>query len=226
MTTATPPNPVLHHPLTAADLPDLIRALGDVPPERVLLDPPPGSATEEDLIRLVDGDNKLLCELVDGTLVEKGMGIREAQLAAAIITVLSNFVRPRNLGIVAGADAMLRMTGGNVRLPDVSFIAWADIPGGKVPEEAIGTFPPTIAVEVLSPSNPRAEMARKRREYFATGTKLVWEVDLRHRTVVVYTAPDRSSTLQERDTLSGGDVLPGFSVALAAIFGELDAKAS
>lgn len=211
--------------MTTATLPklsDLLRALGGVPPERVILQPLPGTATEADLIRLVDGDEKVLCELVDGTLVEKPVGFPEAQIAAAIIVVLGAFVRERNLGIVAGADAMLRMTGGNVRLPDVCFIAWADLPGGRVPTESIGDFPVTVAIEVLSPSNPKAEMRRKRREYFASGSKQVWEVDLKARMVHVYGSPEEVTSFASHEVLKGGDALPGFELRLADLFAQLD----
>ncbi len=208
--------------MTAADVPGLLCALGDIPPERLILDPLPGTATEADVVRLVDGDNKVLCELVDGTLVEKTVGFVEAYLATTIATRLGEFVHSHNLGIVVGADAMLQMTGGNVRLPDVTFVAWSDLPGGKVPREAVGKFPATLAVEVLSPSNSKAEMRRKRQEYFASGTQLVWEFDLKLRLVSVFTAPDAVRTLGANEVLDGGNVLPGFALHLATLFAALD----
>ncbi len=57
-------------------------------------------------------------------------------------------------------------------------------------------------------------MARKLREYFAAGVKLVWYVYPQTRTVRVYTAPEQVSELGEDQTLAGGDVLPGFSVPI------------
>jgi hypothetical protein len=80
---------------------------------------------------------------------------------------------------------------------------------------------PDLAVEVLSPSNTEAEMARKRQEYFAAGVRLVWMVDPDARTVTVYTAPDQSTVLGEVDTLSGDPVLPGFTLPLRDLFAEL-----
>src|SRR5207249_5149480 len=52
-------------------LADLLEWLGGIPPERVWMHPFPGTATEEDLIAILDGPNKRICELVDGVLVEK-----------------------------------------------------------------------------------------------------------------------------------------------------------
>jgi len=145
-------------------------------------------------------------------------------LAMAVAAALREFVLPRKLGFVLGPDAMIRMRGGNVRLPDVSFVAWADIAGDEIPPDAIGAFPPTIAVEVLSAGNTPAEMTAKRNEYFASGTKLVWEIDLRDRTVRVCSPPAREVTLLQTDTLTGGDVLAGFALPLAKLFAELDIR--
>ena len=52
---------------------DLLHDLGGVAPERVRAWPPPGQATEKDLIR-IQRREKRNYELVDGTLVEKIMG--------------------------------------------------------------------------------------------------------------------------------------------------------
>ena len=63
-------------------------------------------------------------------------------------------------------------------------------------------------MDVLSRSNTPAEMARKRREYFAAGVRLVWEVDLVSRTVAIFDAPEHSTVLDESRVLDGGEVLP------------------
>jgi hypothetical protein len=52
--------------------------LGDVPLSRIIFDPWPGTATEEDLLLMVERD-KRLCELIDGTLVEKPPGLDDTQ---------------------------------------------------------------------------------------------------------------------------------------------------
>ena len=79
-----------------------------------------------------------------------------------------------------------------------------------------------LAVEILSPSNRPGEMARKRREYFAAGTRLVWQIDPRKRTAQAFTAPRVSTRLDESQTLDGGDVLPGFTLPLRDLFARLD----
>ena len=60
-------------------LAELLHRLGDVPLDRIRLRPPPGTATEEDVLRARDSVQKRLCELVERVLVEKAMGTRESQ---------------------------------------------------------------------------------------------------------------------------------------------------
>src|SRR2546423_5473679 len=85
-----------------------LRALGGVPLERIIFDPWPGTATEADLLRFVERD-KRLCELIDGTLVEKPVGYYESFIAGLLITYLNQVVLPRNLGAVTGEAGMMRL---------------------------------------------------------------------------------------------------------------------
>jgi Uma2 family endonuclease len=200
---------------------ELIDAMG-VPASRILLDPPPGTATEADVIRLVDGEPKRLVELIDGTLVEKAVGKRESELAALLIIAIGSFVYPRRLGKVYGADLMARMKRKNIRLPDVVYVAFADMPGGTSADEVVLSSAMTLAVECISPGNTRKEMEQKRKEYFASGTKRVWQFDLDPRTVEVYSAVDNPKVFREGDVLGGEDFLPGFTLSLGELFAQVD----
>lgn len=215
MPTATPPDETMA---------DLLYSLGNISPHRVFMRPPPGTATEDDAIALLRGESRRRVELIDGTLVEKPMGYCEGLLAMWIGSLLTHFVVANRLGVVGGADTITRLIGRQLRLPDVSFYPWATLPAGAT-HATIGPVSPALAVEVLSDSNTRAEMAQKRREYFASGTQLVWIVDPRTETVAVYTDPTAHTTLTTADTLTGGAVLPGFSVRVAELFSYLDPPA-
>jgi Uma2 family endonuclease len=201
---------------------DLLHDLGDVPARRVLTQPPPGTATEADLLRLVEVE-KILVEMVDGTLVEKLVGWNEGVVGMAIAGPLREFAKTHKLGVVAGADATLRMRGGNTRLPDAVFVAWSSMPGGRMPQESVPMLPPDLVVEVLSESNTRAEMSIKRREYFESGAKLVWEVDPVARTASIYRPanPDQADVRTEAQDLDGENVLPGFRLPLREVFAEI-----
>ena len=201
-------------------LADLVERFGPIPAERIRTKPPPGTATEQDVLDIEERESRL-CELVDGVLVEKTVGIYESYLAARLVQVLTEFVRERRLGIVLGADGMMRLTPGVVRIPDASFVSWRLLPGRRVPRVPIADFAPDLAVEVVSPSNTAREMERKRREYLASGTRLVWYVLPESREVHVYTV-DRQHVLTIDQELSGGDVLPGFTLPLRQLFEETE----
>jgi Uma2 family endonuclease len=208
---ATKRNP----PLDFDNLAEALERLGDIPPERIRWRPPPGTATEKDVIAALDAPNKRLCELVDGILVEKPMGTRESLLSGVIVQKMWNFVTPDDLGVVLPADGALRLMPGLVRIPDVSFIPWGNIPGERFSDAALASYIPDLAVEVLSKTNTKKEIARKLREYFLTGTRLAWVIDPKTQTAKIYTAPDEVRSVGKNGRLDGGVVLPGFSIAMA-----------
>jgi Uma2 family endonuclease len=196
---------------------DLLKRLGNIPANRVRLHPTPGTATEKDLLEVLDRENRP-CELVDGTLVEKPMGIDESEIAGTIHMAVKSFVKPRKLGIVTVTDGPVELFTGLVRLPDVMFASWNCFPDRKRPKTPVPHIAPDLAVEVLSKGNTKSEMTRKLGEYFKAGVKLVWLVDPKNKTVRVYTAVDQFVELTENQMLDGGEVLPGFSVPVAELF--------
>ena len=200
---------------------DLLDRLGNVPPSRVRMQPHPGTATEKDVVFVQDHENRT-CELIDGTLVEKGMGFGESVVAAILIAVLEPFVRSRGLGVVSGPDGAMKFKLGLVRAPDVAFISRARLRRKKVADTPIPGVIPDLAIEIISKSNTRGEMERKRREYFAAGVKLVWMIDRRARRATVYTSAEDASVVSESGELDGGDVLPEFVLSLKWLFAEID----
>ncbi len=207
--------------LTVVTVAELLDSLGGIPAERVRLQPPPGTATESDVVAVQVQEDRL-CELLDGTLVEKTMGYYESYIATTLSRLLGNFVAAHDLGIVAGADGMLRLAPGLVRIPDVSFVAWEKLPGRRLPRQAIPDLVPDLAVEVLSEGNTPREMARKLDEYFALGVQLVWLVNPRTETTEVYSSRQQSTTLDKFATLEGGTVRPGFTLPLTTLFPAAD----
>jgi len=201
----------------SANFADVLQQLGNVSPRRIRLIPSPGTATERDVTRILDRENRLF-ELVDGVLVEKVMGYRESYLALRLGHFIAEFAEEHDLGLPAGADGTLRLMPGLVRIPDVSFIGWDRLPSRECPSKPIPDLTPHLAVEVLSESNTPDEIQRKLKEYFLFGVVLVWLVDPNRRTVAVHTAPDECTLLKETDTLDGGSVLPGFQLPLKKLF--------
>ena len=202
--------------VTAAEMQE---QLGGIPLERIRIVPPAGLATEEDLLRVLDSENRS-CELVDGVLVEKTMGYYESMLAIALGYFLKSYLKQNDLGIVLGADGPLRILGDQIRVPDVAFLSWRHFPGRILPAEPVPAIAPDLAVEVLSAGNTKAEMERKLDDYFAAGVMLVWMIDAVSRSITVYTQRDQLQVLTVDNTLTGGSVLPGFELSVKVLFDE------
>jgi len=84
-------------PQTDLTAEDLAARVGAIPLWRIRHDPPPGTATEED-VEMVRRDEGVSCELINGVLVEKAVSDETAALAVELITMLNNFIKPRRLG--------------------------------------------------------------------------------------------------------------------------------
>jgi len=198
---------------------DLVQRFGAIPLHRVRLNPPPGTATEQDVIDAEAHEDRL-CELIDGILVEKTVSVYESYLAMLVGRILGNYAEAHKLGIVVGPDAMIRLEPGQIRLPDVGFYSWSRLPEGDLPRDPIWGLVPDLAVEIISKHNTPEEMSRKLLEYFTAGVRLAWYVYPNTREAHVYTAPDQQVVLGEQDALEGGDVLPGFRLGLKTLFAE------
>lgn len=105
----------------------------------------------------------------------------------------------------------------------MAYVSVDRLPDGRVPSDPFPAIVPNLVVEVLSPGNTKAEMARKRLEYFLHGVQIVWIVDCTHRTVAVYSSPHEVvAVLGESDPIDGGIALPGFVANVADFFSDLD----
>ena len=200
---------------------ELAARVGAVPLWRIRSIPSPGTGTEQDVER-VRREESLLCELIDGVLVEKAVSSKTAILAIRLSTILSQFVSSRRLGWVAGPDGFTWLTKTTLRAPDVSFIARDQLPGNRVPDHGYVDVAPALAAEIFSPGNTQREMEQKRSDFFAAGTQLFWIVYPDRQEVEVSTGPETHSTVDRNGTLDGGELLPGFSLKVAELFADLD----
>jgi Uma2 family endonuclease len=158
-------------------------------------------------------------ELVRGWVVrEPPPGAEHGGIGTELIRRLGNFVREHRLGrIVNDSGFILAETPPTVRAPDIAFIATERIPPTGLP---VRYFPgsPDLAIEIVSPSNMPAAIQDKVDDYLAAGTRVVWVVEPRTRTITVYRPEHEVRILREDDELDGGEVLPGFRVVVGAIF--------
>ncbi|MFO0929380.1 MAG: Uma2 family endonuclease [Gemmataceae bacterium] len=199
-------------------LAELIDRLGGVALDRVRCRPAPGTATEQDVLAVRTLPERWLCELVDGVLIHKGSTFLTSVIAAQVGAALTEYACRTECGIALAANMPYRLAPGLVRIPDASDVCWERFEDRAIPDEEIGTVVPDLVVEVCGPRKTEAEMARKLKEYFLAGTRMVWIIDPPRQTAAAYTSPDVCKRIGKTGSLDGGDVLPGFKLALPELF--------
>jgi Uma2 family endonuclease len=174
----------------------------------------PTLITGEALLQMPDTGKKV--ELVKGELIEMvPPGGDHGERALRIARLLDEFVEIHALGRVGVESGFyLARNPDTVRGPDAFFISKERLPL-DVAVEGYYTVVPDLAVEVVSPNDTFTEVTEKVDEYLAAGVRLVWVIDPKRRAVVVYPG---GQTLTEADRLSGGNVLPGFSLPVTRLF--------
>jgi len=158
-----------------------------------------------------------LFELIDGEIVEKMPTEEHSLIIGNIYMPLRMFADPRDLGRAA-FEVRRKMSDDNhnARLPDVEFTVKARL----LPVVKKGAVPqmPDLAVEVKSPDDSFVKMREKANYYLNNGAKIVWLVFPDRQQIEVHTDYAAVRTLGINDELDGGDVLPGFKLALREIF--------
>ncbi len=114
-------------------------------------------------------------------------------------------------GFWASTDGAFELEGWRSR-PDIAISPFV---GKAIPREA-----PLVAVEVRGDSNPWRELRAKAVRYLAQGTQMVWLVDTDTRALEIHRAGAQPQRLTGDDIIDGDDVLPGFQVAVSALFPE------
>jgi Uma2 family endonuclease len=172
--------------------------------------------TAKDLVEM--GEEGEFCELVDGELVRMSPSfLPEARVVRTVQRLLDNFVFPHQLGEIFGPDLGYELTPHRVRAPDVSFVSAEKLAAYGNPQEFAKVIP-DLAVEVISPEVKYGYLQRKIRDCFEAGVRLLWIIDPEMQTVTVHRSPVDLRVLTATDTLSGEDVIPGFSCLIAELF--------
>jgi Uma2 family endonuclease len=173
--------------------------------------------TQDDLLHLPQRAGKT--ELVAGEFrTMSPPNFYHGYTASRIVHYLQSVVIPNNLGVVCVETGyVLSKNPDTVRLPDVSFIKAARL-ADLVNREGYIHGPPDLAIEVLSPDDSFADMSEKVEQYLSSGTSLVWVLDPRKKTVMIF-APQRPvQTLTAEDSIDAEGVIPGFSCKVELFF--------
>ena len=161
-------------------------------------------------------------ELVDGELVDMDGAPRHGIVATELAWLIRTHVRDAGLPMFVGNATGFQMNPYTLRFPDVHVTTWERMAAYDVDAGGFPHFAPDVAIEVVSPSNTPAALARKTEEYFANGTCAVWVADPDDRTVRIRRPGVAELVFGPDDILSGDPELPGFSCAVSDIFAVLD----
>jgi Uma2 family endonuclease len=174
--------------------------------------------TAEELLRMPDDGFRY--ELVRGELRRMTpAGNVHGRVAMNVAWPLAQYVKAHDLGTVYAAETgfLLARDPDTVRAPDAAFVSRARL---EAVGEVEGYWPgaPDLAVEVISPDDSHVEVEEKVFDWLEAGTKVVLAINPRRRSVTLYRSQSDVTILTGTDVLDGGDVVPGFQLALREIF--------
>ncbi|MFL6195403.1 MAG: Uma2 family endonuclease [Thermoanaerobaculia bacterium] len=172
--------------------------------------------TGEELLRRPDLEP---CELIDGRVVPRmPTGNKHADLESELNMRLRLYGKESKRGRAVGGEAgiYIRRNPDTVRAADVAFISKER----DLQPEAMGFLEvaPELVVEILSPDHRSGRLDEKLRDYFSAGVQVVWVVDPEKRRVLIHRSPSDVAVLDERQSLTDEELLPGFSLPLSELF--------
>jgi Uma2 family endonuclease len=174
--------------------------------------------TADDLLRMPDDGFRY--ELVKGELKKMApAGHWHGRVTINITTPLAQHVRAHNLGTVYAAETGFKLASDPdvVRAPDVAFIRRERVEEvGNI--EGYRPGAPDLAVEMVSPSYSYTDVQEKVFDWLEAGTRMVLLIIPRKQAVIVYRSLTDIITLTENDTIDGGDVVPGWTMAVGEVF--------
>lgn len=182
--------------------------------------------TLEEFIRRYDEEGPF--EILDGELIYTMATIAgHGNTTDNLVWVLNQHIRPGQLGktyfetpYVLSYDS--QWVKGS-RIPDVMFFTADRLATYQAGDPDWQNKPlilvPDLAVEIISPNDKFTEVNAKVKLYLDDGVKMIWLIDPQLREVIVYILNSHQNTiLTVADRLTGGDVLPGFEIAVADLF--------
>jgi Uma2 family endonuclease len=174
--------------------------------------------TANDLLLMPDDGFRY--ELVRGELRRMNpAGNVHGRIAVRITWRLAQYVEENRIGTVYAAETGFRLASDpdTVRAPDVAFVSRSRVESAG---EVEGFWPgaPDLAVEVISPGDSYADVEEKVFDWLDAGTKVVVVVNPRKHSATVYRSKFDITALTEADVFYGGDVVPGFELAVRELF--------
>jgi Uma2 family endonuclease len=174
--------------------------------------------TAEEMLKLPRGEFRY--ELIKGDLRQMSpAGHDHGRIGMELAMPLGHYVKRQKLGKVYLAETGFKLQSNpdTVRAPGIAFIRQERVEqAGSTTGYWIGA--PDLAVEVISPGDAVGEVEEKVTEWLKAGTRMVWVISPKLKTVTVYRSLTNIVTLTEKDMLDGGEVVPGFQIPVVEIF--------
>jgi len=169
------------------------------------------------LIALPENADRHL-ELLNGALIEEMPGKQHSRLTKFFLYQLDAFLKDQPLGETF-VELRYRLTEEphTALIPDVSYISVQKSQQYPHDDQKPVPFMPDLAIEIQSPGQSKLILTEKAHYYLNHGSRAVWLIYPDEQIIEVLTTKERD-LLQPGKTLTGGEVLPGFSVEVAAIF--------
>jgi Uma2 family endonuclease len=145
-------------------------------------------------------------------------GFDHGDVNTVLSHALADWVYKKKLGRVYDGQTGYRLSIDICYAPDVSFVSRERFKLITLSKHKLFHGSPDLAVEVLSPSDSITKTEIKVVNYLAHGTRLVWMVDMRNRSVRVYRPGESFELLRGNRVLTGNSVVPGFRLSLAKLF--------
>ena len=153
-------------------------------------------------------------EYVKGELVPMSPPTRiHSKVSVKVIRYLDRHVDENQLGEVH-VEATFQVGERGLK-PDVAFVSTPHLEGD---ENKGCLISPDLAIEVVSPSDVQWRVVDKAFAYLDAGTRLVWVLDPRSKTVTAYRSENDMGLLTREDTLTGEDVVQGFACPVSQLF--------
>lgn len=174
--------------------------------------------TADELLHMPDDGFRY--ELVQGELRRMNpAGNVHGRVTMSVAWRLAQHVDENRLGTVYAAETGFRISTDpdTVRAPDVASVSQARV---EAAGEVEGFWPeaPDLAIEVVSPGDSYTDVEEKVFAWLDAGTKMVVVVNPRQRSATVYKSQTDIIALAEADVMDGGDIVPGFELAVREIF--------
>jgi Uma2 family endonuclease len=171
-------------------------------------------------------DDGWLYELVEGRVVRRPPpGPDHGRIEGNIYLPLAVHIRAQGLGEVYVGETGWDLTRRGERLDTVLAGDVAVVRAERLPLPAprrghtYRPLAPDLVVEVASPTQYRPDLADKARQWLDRGARMVWVIWPERLALDEWTRGSvEPRTLRDDDALEGGEVVPGFRLALGQLW--------